>query len=145
MVMIYHGIRLRKKSPTKQIQVIRGVKINPSWQFFTLDILTQPMDPEKKSLNFIFPTTYVIPKSLKFSHWPSKHPKSSKYLVRRCEFGTSEDVNGGSSTDPQQVFGCLGLWPFWDGENVTLSKDGKVTSNDRGSKRSRIKLPGCYP
>ena len=26
----------------------------------------------KKSLNFIFPTKYVIPKSLKFSHWPSK-------------------------------------------------------------------------
>ncbi len=36
-------------------------------------ILTQPMDPEKKSLNFIFPTKYVIPKSLKFSHWPSKN------------------------------------------------------------------------
>ena len=34
--------------------------------------LTQPMDPEKKSLNFIFPTKYVIPKSLKFSHWLSK-------------------------------------------------------------------------
>ncbi len=34
--------------------------------------LTQPMDPEKISLNFIFPTKYVIPKSLKFSHWPSK-------------------------------------------------------------------------
>ena len=30
------------------------------------------MDPEKKSLNFIFPTKYVIPKSVKFSHWPSK-------------------------------------------------------------------------
>ena len=30
------------------------------------------MDPEKKSLNFFFPTKYVIPKSLKFSHWPSK-------------------------------------------------------------------------
>ena len=30
------------------------------------------MDPERKSLNFIFPTKYVIPKSLKFSHWPSK-------------------------------------------------------------------------
>ena len=37
--------------------------------------LTQPMDPEKKSLNFIFPTKYVIPKSLKFSHWPSKTNK----------------------------------------------------------------------
>ena len=29
------------------------------------------MDPEKKN-NFIFRTEYVIPKSLKFSHWPSK-------------------------------------------------------------------------
>ena len=27
--------------------------------------------PWHKSLNFIFPTKYVIPKSLKFSHWPS--------------------------------------------------------------------------
>ena len=34
--------------------------------------LTQPMEPEKESLNFIFPTKYVIPKNLKFSHWPSK-------------------------------------------------------------------------
>ena len=30
------------------------------------------MEPWNESLNFIFPTTYVIPKSLKFSHWPSK-------------------------------------------------------------------------
>ena len=36
-------------------------------------ILTQPMDPEKKSLNFFFPTKYVIPKSLKFSHWLSEY------------------------------------------------------------------------
>ncbi len=36
--------------------------------------LTQPMDPEKKvwTYELIFPTKYVIPKSLKFSHWPSK-------------------------------------------------------------------------
>ncbi len=34
------------------------------------------MDPEKKSLNFIFPTKYVIPKSLKFSHWPSKQSRN---------------------------------------------------------------------
>ena len=36
------------------------------------------MDPEKKSLNFIFPTKYVIPKSLKFSHWPSKFALKDK-------------------------------------------------------------------
>ena len=35
--------------------------------------LTQPMDPEKKfELYYPYPTKYVIPKSLKFSHWPSK-------------------------------------------------------------------------
>ncbi len=43
--------------------------------------LTQPMDPEKRSLNFIFPTKYVIPKSLKFSHWPSKALYCMLYLV----------------------------------------------------------------
>ncbi len=37
------------------------------------------MDPEKKSLNFIFPTKYVIRKSLKFSHWPSKLMKLSAH------------------------------------------------------------------
>ncbi len=36
-------------------------------------ILTQPMDPEKKSLNYIFPIQYVIPKSLKFGHWLSEY------------------------------------------------------------------------
>ena len=34
-------------------------------------ILAQPMDPGSKSLNFIFPTQYVIPNSLNFNHWPS--------------------------------------------------------------------------
>ena len=48
--------------------------------------LTQPMDPEKKSLNFIFPTKYVIPKSLKFSHWPSKwFLGSSKWPLFDCQ------------------------------------------------------------
>ncbi len=36
-------------------------------------MLTQPVDPEKNSLNFIFPTQYVIPKSLKFGHWLSEN------------------------------------------------------------------------
>ena len=39
------------------------------------------MDPEKRSLNFIFPTKYVIPKSLKFSHWPSKIGNTSSIRV----------------------------------------------------------------
>ena len=37
------------------------------------------MDPEKKSLNFIFPIKYyVIQKSLKFSHWLSEKMESEK-------------------------------------------------------------------
>ena len=40
--------------------------------FWKHPYLTQPMDPEKKSLNFIFPTKHVIPESLKFSHWLSE-------------------------------------------------------------------------
>ena len=40
---------------------------------YTIYILTQPMDPEKKKFELYFPTKYVIPKSLKFSHWPSKY------------------------------------------------------------------------
>ena len=47
-----------------------------------LQKLTQPMDPEKKSLNFIFPTKYVIPKSLKFSHWPSKKAPCYRLILR---------------------------------------------------------------
>ena len=38
------------------------------------------MDPEKKSLNFIFPTKYVIPKSLKFSHWLSEVKKDDNKI-----------------------------------------------------------------
>ncbi len=41
------------------------------------------MDPEKKSLNFIFPTKYVIPKSLKFSHWLSEEYKIDKIHLHK--------------------------------------------------------------
>ncbi len=47
-----------------------GTIKNHSWHIESNSLLihplplTQPMDPEKKSLNFIFPTKYVIPKSL---------------------------------------------------------------------------------
>ena len=36
------------------------------------------MEPWNKSLNFILPTKYVIPKKLRFSHWPSKIPRPSQ-------------------------------------------------------------------
>ena len=46
------------------------------WKFSTSGYIigfTQPMDPEKNSLNCIFPTKYGIPKSSKpVSHWLSK-------------------------------------------------------------------------
>ena len=58
------------------ITIHPGHHNSPStWNIHWLEdstFLTQPMDPEKKSLNFIFPTKHVIPKSLKFSLWPSK-------------------------------------------------------------------------
>ena len=38
--------------------------------------------PWNKSLNFIFPTQYVIPKSSKFSHWPSKSTLISQPFSR---------------------------------------------------------------
>ena len=61
----------------------------PNWQekchfYTTYSNLTQPMDPEKKSLNFIFPTKYVIPKSLKFSHWPSKYSPCLRLGVKNA-------------------------------------------------------------
>ena len=43
---------------------------------------------KKKSLNFIFPTKYVIAKSLKFSHWPSKAEGKSSHVPWRIH-GTS--------------------------------------------------------
>ena len=51
------------------------VEIDETWLF-----LTQPMDPEIKSLNFFFPTKHVIPESLKFSHWLSEVLGDSKYV-----------------------------------------------------------------
>ena len=57
------------------------------------------MAPEKNSLNFIFPTKYVIPKSLKFSHWPSQFPTHLKNMRKsnwdhfcrdRCRISTKE-------------------------------------------------------
>ena len=38
------------------------------------------MEPWNKSLNFVFPTKYVIPKKFKpFSHWPSKYLHPGKW------------------------------------------------------------------
>ena len=56
------------------------------------------MDPEKKSLNFIFPTKYVIPKSLKFSHWPSK-----KTLCVYQVFNLVPDPLSNPSSSPVKV------------------------------------------
>ena len=53
------------------------------------------MDPEKKKFGLdIFPTKYVIPKSLKFSHWPTKFlrlhtPKKPTWQLKTNHF---EDV-----------------------------------------------------
>ena len=60
------------------------------------------MDPEKNSLNFIFPTKYVIPKSLKFSHWPSK---SKKKPGNNSTFGLKLLHNGLLRTPSQATLG----------------------------------------
>ena len=51
------------------------------------------MDPEKK-LNFIFPTKYVIPKSLKFSLWPSKPFLASQPYHRYLFFHGAPNPSG---------------------------------------------------
>ncbi len=68
------------------------------------------MDPEKKSLNFIFPTKHVIPESLKFSHWPSKelnrhqHNISPRYLKEGSSSCQKKPAVGfGSRTVSQTV------------------------------------------
>ena len=48
-------------------------------------VLTQPSwTLKKKRVNFIFPTKYGIPKSLKFSQWPSKF--IGKYTIISWDF-----------------------------------------------------------
>ena len=42
------------------------------WKSKTIKITHSANGPWKKKMNFIFPTKYVIPKSLKFSHWLSE-------------------------------------------------------------------------
>ena len=42
------------------------------WGSFSTSMTHSANGPWKKSLNFIFPTKDVIPKRLKFSHWPGK-------------------------------------------------------------------------
>ena len=61
------------------------------------------MDPEKKGLNFIFPTKYVIPKSLKFSHWPSKalswgDDRGDDELPRNAALSKKKNKNDGVAT-----------------------------------------------
>ena len=73
--------------------------LNNRWSLkYVSQILTQPMDPEKNSLNFIFPTKYVIPKSLKFSHWLSGNweifPFEGKKQRHALETTTLADTNG---------------------------------------------------
>ncbi len=71
------------KSPTTCVRFslnmlpkVRGPKSSLERKIFELWIFENQNSLSqwtlKKSLNYIFPTKYVIPKSLKFSHWPSK-------------------------------------------------------------------------
>ena len=56
----------RNYSPNGALEVDSDYLLNGcSAKTIVLVRLTQPMGPEKKSLNFIFPTKYGIPKSSK--------------------------------------------------------------------------------
>ena len=75
------------------------------------------LDPEKKVWTQIFPTKYVIPKSLKFSYWPSK-------LLRKglswSKFGTT--IFGYAGNDfqgfhPQITRRWKGPQQMWRGNN----------------------------
>ena len=83
-----------------------------------IEQLTQPMDPEKKCLNFIFPTKYVIRKSLKFSHWPSKKKTGSIFLLLWYQ-GTSN--SGFLTCQPRSIkawFFCKWTWN-WTGRSYS--------------------------
>ena len=62
---------------------------------------------KKKSLNFIFPTKYVIPKSLKFSHWPSKMYKLKTPKTHKLRVFVLKKRQGLKLEDPKKI--C----PFW--------------------------------
>ena len=55
--------------------------------YSTLHSLSRPGPGKKKFERLIFPTKYVIPKSLKFSHWPSKSNRSIVTGVFQPYFG----------------------------------------------------------
>ena len=71
------------------------------------------MDPEKKSLNFIFPTKYVIPTSLKFGHWLSEKrrknntkqkQKSKAKVLKTRDFAQVFSIQASSDVG---LVGCL--------------------------------------
>ena len=83
------------------------------------------MDPEKKSLNFIFPTKYVIPKSLKFSHWLSeKHLQNTTKKTK--SFQGKPDIK------------TLNLAPA--SSNVHHSSPCKIVFKDRKNTAAKEKL-----
>ena len=73
------------------------------------------MDPEKKSLNFIFPTKHVIPKSLKFSHWLSKKPSILGYHYFWKHPYIQINFNHPSTLDLPPNQDARGKWRFSSG------------------------------
>ena len=79
----------------------RGGK-TPKWMVKIMEnpISLSQWTLKKKSLNFILPTKYVIPKSLKFSHWPSKLLKWDDLGVYTPIFGNTQMLGEPSSCEP---------------------------------------------
>ena len=73
--------------------------------------LTQPMDPEIKSLNFIFPTKHVIPESLKFSHWLSEKNTSQVFFEMLQKKKATEKKTSGETKEGETHLGHKGPLP----------------------------------
>ena len=83
--------------------------------------------PWNKSLNFIFPTKYVIPKSLKFSHWPSR--ELLKTVLSQCVKGREISVGFIKSSKAGYTHGtvCPHAWPCrFDGKHAAFTQQRKA-------------------
>ena len=90
--------------------------------------LTQPMDPEKKSLNYFPYTKYVIPKSLKFSHWPSKIYSSQKNNSNETHAPTSRHPPSDHQKEHSTLQRCR--WWHWYSTKVRF-EDQKYYESPR--------------
>ena len=85
-----------------------------AWEFPASDMLVDPgvythsaKGPWNKSLNFIFPIKYVIPKSLKVGHSLSEYRRNMFY------YGESRRVPDILRLVTDRCFKLIGIWVKW--------------------------------